>query len=343
MPGELLLDTGALVSLLDRSQTHHLKCRRAFADRTGPLVSTEAVLTEATHLLAAVQGGRAACVDFFLAGGALLDDDKKGALELYLSRSVTRWSYLSGKVLAVLQGHNHHNDYRDIAGIHYCTLAAMVDHINRTRPKHILTLEDPIEYRHTNRRSLVTQREVERHTPSFAQGLKAALREDPDIIMVGEMRDAETMSLAISAAATGQLVFGTLHTLSAAQTVDRILDSFDGERQTQVRMMLAESLKGVLAQRLIRRANGSGRVLALEILAGNSTVAALIRDKKTFQLPSVIQTSRREGMQSMDDAILTLVRGGVVTAEDAADHLSSPDLLSAGPARPGDAGLRKAA
>jgi len=223
------------------------------------------------------------------------------------------------------------------------TLAAMVDHVNRTRPKHILTLEDPIEYRHTNHRSLVTQREVERHTPSFAQGLKAALREDPDVILVGEMRDAETMSLAISAAATGQLVFGALHTMSAAQTVDRILDSFDGERQTQVRLMLAESLRGVLAQRLIRRANGTGRVLALEILAGNTAVASLIRDKKTFQIPSVIQTGRREGMQSMDDAILTLVRGGVVSPEDAANHLTSRNLLSAGAARPGDVGVTRQA
>jgi twitching motility protein PilT len=223
------------------------------------------------------------------------------------------------------------------------TLAAMVDHINRTQPKHILTLEDPIEFRHVNHRSLVTQREIERHTPSFAQGLKAALREDPDVILVGEMRDPETMALAISAAATGQLVFGTLHTMSAAQTVDRILDSFEGERQTQVRLMLAESLKGVLAQRLIRRANGSGRVLALEVLAGNTAVASLIRDRKTFQLPSVIQTGRREGMQSMDDSILTLVRGGIIAPEDAANHLSSRELLQAGATRPADPGATRQA
>ena len=223
------------------------------------------------------------------------------------------------------------------------TLAAMVDHINRTKPKHILTLEDPIEFRHQNLRSLVTQREVERHTPSFAQGLKAALREDPDVILVGEMRDPETIALAISAAATGQLVLGTLATMSAAQTIDRILDSFDGERQTQVRHMLAESLKAVLAQRLIRRANGGGRVLALEILSGSPTVASLIRDRKTFQLPSVIQTGRGEGMQSMDDALLTLVRGGVVTAADAADHLTSPDLLPGGAHRPGEPGASRRA
>jgi twitching motility protein PilT len=223
------------------------------------------------------------------------------------------------------------------------TLAAMVDHINRTQPKHILTLEDPIEYRHTKVRSLVTQREVARHTPSFAKGLRAALREDPDVILVGEMRDPETIALAITAAATGQLVFGTLHTMSAAQTVDRILDSFEGERQSQMRIMLAESLKGVLAQRLIRRASGVGRVLALEVLAGNTAVASLIRDRKTFQLPSVIQTGKREGMQSMDESILTLVRGGVITPEDAAHHLSSRDLLDHAAARPGDPGVARQA
>src|SRR5499426_1154721 len=223
------------------------------------------------------------------------------------------------------------------------TLAAMIDHVNRTQARHILTLEDPIEYRHTNHRSLVTQREVPRHTPSFAQGLKAAMREDPDVILVGEMRDPETMALAITAAATGQLVLGTLHTMSAAQTVDRILDTFEGERQSQVRLMLAESLKGVLAQRLIRRANGVGRVLALEILAGNTAVASLIRERKTFQLPSVIQTGKREGMQAMDESILTLVRGGIIAPEDAAHHLTSRDLLTVGAARPGDPGATRQA
>src|SRR6185295_3071104 len=167
------------------------------------------------------------------------------------------------------------------------TLAAMVDHINRNFAKHILTIEDPIEYRHHNRKSLVTQREVGRNTPSFIQALRGALREDPDVILVGEMRDPETMQLAITAAATGQLVFGTLHTMSAAQTVDRIIDSFEGEKQTQVRLMVAESLKGVLAQRLLRRQDGGGRALGLEILIGTPPVAALIRERKTFQLGSV--------------------------------------------------------
>jgi twitching motility protein PilT len=219
-----------------------------------------------------------------------------------------------------------------------CTLAAMIDEINRTQRKHVLTIEDPIEYRHGNKLSLVTQREVGRHTPSFAQALRGALREDPDVIMVGEMRDTETMALALTAAATGQLVFATLHTMSAAQTVDRIIDSFEGERQSQVRLTLAESLKGVLAQRLVRRKDGAGRVLALEVLIGTPAVASLVREKKTFQLPSVIQTGKREGMQTMDDAVLTLVREGVVAPEDAANHVSSRDMIPGaervGPAAP---------
>jgi len=218
------------------------------------------------------------------------------------------------------------------------TLAAMIDHINRTAQKHILTIEDPIEYRHPNLKSLVTQREVGRNTPSFAQALKAALREDPDVILVGELRDPETMALAITAAATGQLVFGTLHTMSAAQTVDRVLDSFDGERQTQVRLMLADSLKGVLAQRLLRRKDGRGRALALEILISNAAVSSLIREKKTFQLASVIQTGKRDGMQSMDEAVLGLIREGAVSEEDGAPHLSSREAMS-----PSDRPMREAA
>jgi len=210
------------------------------------------------------------------------------------------------------------------------TLAALVDHINTSNRRHILTIEDPIEYRHPNKASLVTQREVGRNTPSFAQGLRAALREDPDVILVGELRDQETMQLAITAAATGQLVFGTLHTMSAAQTVDRIIDSFEGEKQTQVRLMVAESLKGVLAQRLLRRQDGGGRALGLEILIGTPPVAALIRERKTFQLGSVIQTGKREGMQTMDDSVLAMVRSGIVDPDEAAFHLSSRDLLPIG-------------
>jgi twitching motility protein PilT len=217
------------------------------------------------------------------------------------------------------------------------TLAAMVDHINRTAQKHILTIEDPIEYRHSNHKSLVTQREVGRNSPSFAQALRGALREDPDVILVGELRDPETMQLAITAAATGQLVFGTLHTMSASQTIDRILDSFEGEKQAQVRLMLSESLRGVLAQRLLRRTDGRSRALALEVLVSNGAVASLIREKKTFQLPSVIQTGKKEGMQTMDESVLALVREGAVDVDEAAAHVTSRELLaSAAPqTRPG--------
>jgi twitching motility protein PilT len=209
------------------------------------------------------------------------------------------------------------------------TLAALLDHINRNQRKHILTIEDPIEYRHTNAQSMITHREVGRHSPSFERALRAALREDPDVIMVGEMRDAETMALALTAAATGQLVFATLHTPSAAQSVDRVLDSFDSERQAQVRMMLAESLRCVIAQRLLRRADILGRVLALEVLVGTYAVAAMIRERKTFQLPSVMQTGRKEGMQTLDDAILKLVRDGVVSDEEAQVYLQARDPLGA--------------
>jgi twitching motility protein PilT len=219
------------------------------------------------------------------------------------------------------------------------TLAAMIDHINRTQKKHILTIEDPIEYRHVNRGCLVTQREVGSNTPSFAQALRGALREDPDVILVGEMRDPETMQLAITAAATGQLVFGTLHTMSATQTVDRVVDSFDGEKQTQVRMMLAESLRGVLAQRLLRRKDGQGRALAMEILTGNSAVSSLIREKKTFQLASVLQTGRKEGMIAMDESLIGLVKSGAVTTEEAAAHLTNRELLNRGDS----GGMRQAA
>ncbi len=214
------------------------------------------------------------------------------------------------------------------------TLAAMIDHINRTQRKHILTLEDPIEYRHANKTALVTQREIGRNTPSFNQGLRAALRQDPDVILVGELRDPETMALAISAAATGQLVFGTLHTMSASQTVDRILDSFEGEKQAQVRYMLSESLKGVLAQRLLRRKDGGGRMLALEVLVANQAVAALIRERKTFQLPSVIQTGKREGMQTMDESLVAHVRAGNISTEEATPHMVVREMLGTAGADP---------
>jgi twitching motility protein PilT len=196
------------------------------------------------------------------------------------------------------------------------TLAAMIDHVNRTRKEHILTVEDPIEFVHVSQQSLVNQREVGRHTRSFASALKAALREDPDLILVGEMRDLETIELAITAAETGHLVFGTLHTSSAAKTVDRIINVFPTNQQEQVRTMLGESLKGVIAQQLLRTVDGK-RCAALEILAVTPAVSNLIREGKTFQIPSVIQTGKSQGMMLMDQAIQDLLTAGRVTREEA--------------------------
>ena len=197
------------------------------------------------------------------------------------------------------------------------TQAALIDHINRTRHCHIITIEDPIEYVHESLSSLVNQREVGRHTRSFDTALRAGLREDPNVILVGEMRDLETISLAITAAETGQLVFGTLHTASAAQTVDRLIDVFEGDKQEQIRTMLAESLQGVVAQRLLRRADGKGRIASFEVLVGTSAVRALVREKKTFQIPSTMQTGKRDGMRLNDDSLMELVRDGVITIDEA--------------------------
>jgi len=197
------------------------------------------------------------------------------------------------------------------------TQAALIDHINRTRAVHIITIEDPIEYVHDNLKSLVNQREIGRHTRSFDTALRAALREDPNIILVGEMRDLETISLAITAAETGQLVFGTLHTSSAAQTIDRLIDVFEGDQQEQIRTMLAESLQGVVAQKLLKRADGKGRIAALEILVGTSPVRAMVREKKTFQITSTMQTGRKSGMQLLDDHLATLLRDGVISVDEA--------------------------
>jgi len=196
------------------------------------------------------------------------------------------------------------------------TLAALIDHINKTKKEHILTVEDPVEFVHKSRNSLVNQREVGRHTVSFASALKAALREDPDIILVGEMRDLETIELAITAAETGHLVFGTLHTSSAAKTVDRIINVFPTNQQEQIRAMLSESLRGVIAQQLLKTVNGK-RAAALEILYVTHAVSNLIREGKTFQIPSVIQTGKKEGMQLMDQALQDLVTQNRVMAEEA--------------------------
>jgi twitching motility protein PilT len=196
------------------------------------------------------------------------------------------------------------------------TLAAMIDFINKNRSDHIITIEDPVEFVHQNQKCLVNQREVGLHTKSFKNALRAALREDPDIVLVGEMRDLETISIAIETAETGHLVFGTLHTTTAVSTVDRIIDQFPSDRQAQIRVMLSESLKGVVAQNLVPKIGG-GRVAAQEILLGTHAVAALIRDGKTFQLPSVMQTSKNVGMVTMNDALMVLVQKKLVDPKDA--------------------------
>jgi twitching motility protein PilT len=197
------------------------------------------------------------------------------------------------------------------------TLAALVDLINRTRTDHIITIEDPIEFVHQSKKCLVTQRQVGVHTRSFKQALRAALREDPDIILVGEMRDLETVSIAIETAETGHLVFGTLHTTTAASTVDRIIDQFPADRQAQVRVMLSESLRGVIAQTLCRTIDGSGRVAAREILLSIPAVANLIREGKTFQIPSIMQTNRKAGMVTLNDALMELVDSKKVEPKEA--------------------------
>jgi twitching motility protein PilT len=196
------------------------------------------------------------------------------------------------------------------------TLAALIDLINRTRTDHIITIEDPIEFVHQSKRCLVTQRQVAVHTRSFKHALRAALREDPDIIMVGEMRDLETVSIAIETAETGHLVFGTLHTTTASSTIDRIIDQFPADRQSQVRVMLSESLRGVIAQTLCRKIGG-GRVAAREILLSTPAVSNLIREGKTFQIPSIMQTNRKAGMVTLNDALMELVDAKQVEPKEA--------------------------
>jgi len=200
------------------------------------------------------------------------------------------------------------------------TLAALVDYANTHRKDHILTIEDPVEFVHKSRNCIVNHREVGMHTKSFAIALRAALREDPDIIMVGEMRDLETISLAVEAASTGHLVFGTLHTQSAAKTVDRIIDVFPHEQQEQIRATLADSLQAVVAQTLFKRRDKRGRCAALEILVATPAVRNLVRDGKTFQIPTVLQTVKKFGIQSLDDTILDHLEKGRINAEDAYLH-----------------------
>lgn len=197
------------------------------------------------------------------------------------------------------------------------TLAALIHTINVTRKEHIITIEDPIEFVHENKGCLINQREVSSHTKSFANALKASLREDPDIILVGELRDLETIQLAMTAAETGHLVFGTLHTNSAAKTVDRIIDVFPEQQQEQIRTMLAESLRGVIAQNLFKRVDRPGRIAGIEVLVNTNAVANLIREGKTFQIPSLMQTGSDQGMITFESYTAKLYSEGKISREDA--------------------------
>ncbi len=196
------------------------------------------------------------------------------------------------------------------------TLSALINHINNNRSDHIITIEDPIEFVHQNRKCLLNKREVGTHTQGFKRALRAALREDPDIVLVGEMRDLETISIAIETAETGHLVFGTLHTTTAPSTVDRIIDQFPADRQTQIRVMLSETLKGVIAQTLCRKIGG-GRIAAYEVLIVNTAVSNLIREGKTFQIPSLMQTQRQIGMRTLNDSLFELVKNKLVEPKEA--------------------------
>ncbi len=205
------------------------------------------------------------------------------------------------------------------------TQAALVDHINKIRKEHIITIEDPIEFIHQNISCLVNQREVGRDTKSFARALKSALREDPDIILVGEMRDLETISLAITAAETGHLVVGTLHTMSAAKTVDRVIDVFPGTQKIQIATMLSESLRGIISQQLIRTKDGAGRIAATEIMIADRAIANLIRESKTYQIPNAMQMGREKGMVLMDEALLRLCQQDKITYEAAYESAENPE------------------
>jgi twitching motility protein PilT len=207
------------------------------------------------------------------------------------------------------------------------TLAAMIDYLNTQQPLHILTIEDPIEFVHESKKSLINQREVHRDTLSFENALRSALREDPDVILVGEMRDLETIRLALTAAETGHLVFGTLHTSSAAKTIDRIVDVFPAAEKEMVRAMLSESLRAVISQVLLKRRDGQGRVAAHEIMIGTPAIRNLIRENKIAQMYSIIQTSQAVGMQTLDQALQQLVSRQVVSAEEARAYAANKEAF----------------
>jgi len=228
--------------------------------------------------------------------------------QLGLPKVITRLAHLP-KGLVLVTGPTGHGKST--------TLAAIVDEANRTRKDHILTIEDPIEFVHQSNKCVINHREVGTHTKGFSQALRGALREDPDIIMVGEMRDLETMSLAMEAAMTGHLVFGTLHTLNAMKTVDRAIEMFPAHQQTQVRSTLADALRAIVSQTLFKRVDVKGRVAALEILVATPAVRNMIREAKTYQIISVMQTGKKYGMQTMDDGIMDLLEKRMISPDDA--------------------------
>jgi twitching motility protein PilT len=207
------------------------------------------------------------------------------------------------------------------------TLATMIDNINENKKSHIITIEDPVEFFHTSKSCMINQRELGHSTHSFANALRSALREDPDVILVGEMRDLETISLALTAAETGHLVLATLHTSSAAKTIDRIIDIFPASQKTQVRSMLAESLQAVVQQKLLPKKDGKGRIVATEVMVANTAVRNLIREDKIYQVPSVIQSAGKEGMHSLDQDLQRLLHQGMIDRETAAFVADNPKLF----------------
>ena len=210
------------------------------------------------------------------------------------------------------------------------TLAAMIDHINEVQDRHIITVEDPVEYFHSSKSSLINQRELGHSTHSFANALKSALREDPDVILVGEMRDLETIQLALTAAETGHLVFSTLHTSSAVKTIDRIIDVFPTDSKSYIRSMLSESLVAVVAQKLLKKTTGDGRVPACEIMIANTAIKNLIREDKIYQIPSLVQAGGKEGMQTLDQDLQRLLDQGLINRDDAIQIAEKPEIFEKG-------------
>ena len=210
------------------------------------------------------------------------------------------------------------------------TLAAMIDHVNEVQDRHIITVEDPVEYFHSSKSSLINQRELGHSTHSFANALKSALREDPDVILVGEMRDLETIQLALTAAETGHLVFSTLHTSSAVKTIDRIIDVFPTDSKSYIRSMLSESLVAVVAQKLLKKTTGDGRVPACEIMIANTAIKNLIREDKIYQIPSLVQAGGKEGMQTLDQDLQRLLDQGLINRDDAIQIAEKPEIFEKG-------------